>query len=123
MPLLVDQELGEVPLDAVSQKATLAGFQILVDGRSIVTIHINLKSNKSLSLEVLHNNQAYLGRIHLKQYSRVIKSILNHKIMCASNKASRTTDSFHIETNTVLCIFLDTEKKGMLPCQRWGTQP
>jgi len=44
--LLVNQELGKVPLDAVAEKATLARFQKLVDGRSIVTIDINLASNK-----------------------------------------------------------------------------
>jgi hypothetical protein len=49
--LLVNQELGEVPLDAVSEKATLAGFQKLVEGRSIVTIHINLVKNGVFSLE------------------------------------------------------------------------
>jgi hypothetical protein len=64
--LLVNQELGEVPLDAVPEKATLTGFQKLVEGCSIVTIHINLKGNESLGSEVFHKKQTNLGRIHLE---------------------------------------------------------
>lgn len=44
--LLVNQELGKVPLDAVAEKATFARFQELVDGRSIATVDINLTSNR-----------------------------------------------------------------------------
>lgn len=46
-PLLVNQELGEVPLDAVAEKATFARLQELVQGRSSVAIDINLTENKS----------------------------------------------------------------------------
>lgn len=50
-PLLVNQELGEVPLDAVAEKATFARLQELVQGRSIVAIDINLVKNWVLGLE------------------------------------------------------------------------
>lgn len=50
-PLLVHQELREVPLDAVTKKATFARLQELVDGRSIVTIDINLVKDGVLGLE------------------------------------------------------------------------
>jgi len=41
-PLLVNQELGKVPLDAVTKQATLARLQELVEGRGIVTVDVNL---------------------------------------------------------------------------------
>lgn len=53
-PLLVNQELGEVPLDAVTEEATLARLQEFVDGCGIVTVDINLTSNKSLGSVLLH---------------------------------------------------------------------
>lgn len=50
-PLFVDQELGEVPFDIVTEKTTFAGLQKLVDGCSVVTININLIKNWILGLE------------------------------------------------------------------------
>jgi hypothetical protein len=48
-PLLVNQELGEVPFDVVSEEAAFAVLQKLVDRCNIVTIDINLTDNASLS--------------------------------------------------------------------------
>jgi hypothetical protein len=45
--LLVNQELGEVPLDVVSEQTAFAGLQELVDGCNIITIDINLTDNRS----------------------------------------------------------------------------
>lgn len=45
MTLLVNQELGEVPLDAVAEKAAFARLQELVQGRNIVAIDVNLTDN------------------------------------------------------------------------------
>lgn len=42
MTIFVNQELGEVPLDAIPKDATFAGFKEFVDRRSIVAIYINL---------------------------------------------------------------------------------
>lgn len=42
MPLFVNQELGEVPLDVFTEGTGFAGFQKLVDGRSIFAVDINL---------------------------------------------------------------------------------
>ena len=41
-PLLVNQELGKVPLDAVTKQATLARLQELVEGCGIATVDVNL---------------------------------------------------------------------------------
>jgi hypothetical protein len=49
--LLVNQEFGEVPLDAITEKPTFVRLQILVQGCSIVTVDINLVKNGILSLE------------------------------------------------------------------------
>ena len=44
--LLVNQELGEVPLDAVTEKATFARLQELVQGGYVLAIDINLADNR-----------------------------------------------------------------------------
>lgn len=46
MPLFVNQELGEVPFDVFAEGTGLAGFQELVDGRSVFTVDINLRLRK-----------------------------------------------------------------------------
>ena len=46
-PLLVNQKLGEVPLDVVAEETTFAGLQKLVDRCNIVTVDINLADNGS----------------------------------------------------------------------------
>ena len=48
-PLLVNQELGEVPLDAVTKQATLARLQELVEGCGIATVDVNLIRRAGLS--------------------------------------------------------------------------
>jgi len=42
MPLFVNQELGEVPLDVLTEGTGFAGFQKLVDGCSIFAVDVNL---------------------------------------------------------------------------------
>ena len=42
-PFLVNQELGEVPLDAVTKQSTLARLQEFVNRWGIVAVHIHLK--------------------------------------------------------------------------------
>ncbi|CAA7400459.1 unnamed protein product [Spirodela intermedia] len=39
---LVDQELGEVPLDAVAEEPALLEFQELVEGSCVLAVHFNL---------------------------------------------------------------------------------
>lgn len=51
MSLLVNQKLGEVPFDVVSEDAAFAGLQKLVDGCDILTININLVENWILGFE------------------------------------------------------------------------
>ena len=47
MPLFVNQELGEVPLDVLTEWAGFAGFQKLVDGRSIFAVDVNLTAGEN----------------------------------------------------------------------------
>ena len=42
MALLIDKELGKIPLDAVSENSTFARLQEFVYGSTALTIHIDL---------------------------------------------------------------------------------
>ena len=42
LSIFVNDELGEVPLDEVSQHATLLGFQVLEEWVSVAAVHVDL---------------------------------------------------------------------------------
>lgn len=49
LPILVDKELGEVPLDAVAQQpSTFLWLQVLVKWRLLWAIHINLSPQQNV---------------------------------------------------------------------------
>lgn len=49
LPILVNKELGEVPLDAVTQQAsTFLWLQVLVKWRLLWAIHINLSPQQNV---------------------------------------------------------------------------
>jgi len=60
MSFFVNEELGEVPFDAIPKEATFAGLEELVDGGSTVSIHINLVKDGVLCFEAGAGKLYYL---------------------------------------------------------------
>lgn len=52
--VLVNDELGEVPLDQIHQEAALLFFHVLPDGVRLLSIHLHLLEQVKLHLAVPH---------------------------------------------------------------------
>lgn len=61
MTIFVDQELGKVPLDAITEVATSVGSQELVNRCSIVTIYINLNQKQDFSF--MSHRSTFVGTL------------------------------------------------------------
>ena len=61
MAIFVDQELSEVPLDAIPEDATFVGHQELVNKRSIITIYINLNQKQDFSF--MSHESTFVGTL------------------------------------------------------------
>jgi len=51
-PLFVDQELGEIPLDKISQSSPLFLFQILIQWMRVFSVDIDLRIHIESDLEI-----------------------------------------------------------------------
>ena len=58
--LLVDDELGEVPLDEVAQESALLGLQVFKEGVGVATIHVDLAELKTSWKNVYTNCDSFL---------------------------------------------------------------
>lgn len=61
LAVLVDDELGEVPLDAIGQHATLLLLEIHPERMGRLAIHVDLLEQIKLDFSVLHEALNVLG--------------------------------------------------------------